>query len=55
MNRLIKLALDRQAQMKNGSYLFSDDDAFIVPRGVGGRLMQLDPSIHHSTAKPTSC
>ena len=52
MNRLIKLALDRQAQMKNGSYLYTDDDAFIVPRGVGGRLMQMDPGIHHSTAKP---
>ena len=52
MNRLIKLALDRQAQMKKGSYLYPDDDAFIVPRGVGGRLMQMDPSVHHSTAKP---
>jgi hypothetical protein len=52
MNRLITLALDRQAQMKKGSYLYPDDDAFIVPRGVGGRLMQLDPSVHHSTAKP---
>jgi hypothetical protein len=52
MNRLIALALDRQAQMRKGAYLYADDDAFIVPRGVGGRLMQLDPSVHRSTAKP---
>jgi hypothetical protein len=52
MNRLIALALDRQAQMKKGAYLYSDDDAFVVPRGVGGRLMQMDPSIHRGTAKP---
>jgi len=52
MNRLIKLAQDRQARMRAGSYLYADDDAFVVPRGVGGRLMQLDPSVHHATAKP---
>ncbi len=38
--------------MKKGAYLYPDDDAFVVPRGVGGRLMQLDPSVHHATAKP---
>jgi hypothetical protein len=52
MNRLIRLAQDRQARMKAGSYLYSDDDAFVVPRGVGGRLMQLDPSVHRATARP---
>ncbi|MGH9256876.1 MAG: alpha/beta hydrolase family protein [Vicinamibacterales bacterium] len=52
MNRLIDLALDRQTRMKNGTHLYGDDDVFVVPKGVGARLMQLDPSIHHSTAKP---
>jgi hypothetical protein len=52
MNKLIDLAVERQARMKNGTYLYHDDDAFVVPRGVGARLMQLDLSIHHSTAKP---
>jgi hypothetical protein len=52
MNRLIDLAMDRQSQMRNGKYVYPDDDAFVVPKGLGARLMQLDPSIHHSTAKP---
>ena len=52
MNRLIDLAMDRQARMRAGTHLYPDDDAFVVPRGVGARLMQLDLSIHHSTAKP---
>jgi hypothetical protein len=52
MNRLIDLARDRQTRMKDAKYLYPDDDAFVVPRGVGGRLMQLDLSVHHSTAKP---
>ncbi len=29
-----------------------DDDVFLVVRGEGARLMELDPSIHHSTVKP---
>jgi hypothetical protein len=52
MSRLIDLALNRQSQMRDGKYLYPDDDAFLVPRGLGARLMQLDPSIHHGTAKP---
>ena len=52
MNRLIDLAMDRQSQMSNGKYLYPDDDAFLVPKGLGARLMQLDLSIHHTTAKP---
>jgi hypothetical protein len=52
MNRLIALALERQARMKEGKYLYSDDDAFVIPRGVGGRLMQLDLTVHHGTAQP---
>ena len=52
MHRLIDLALERQARMKAGTYLYADDDAFVVPRGTGARLMQLDLSVHHATAKP---
>jgi hypothetical protein len=52
MNRLIDVALDKQRRMKAGSYLYADDDAFVIPRGVGGRLMQLDPGIHHRTLEP---
>jgi hypothetical protein len=52
MNRLIGMAQDTQARMKEGRYLYADDDAFVIPRGEGGRLMQLDLGIHHSTRKP---
>jgi pimeloyl-ACP methyl ester carboxylesterase len=44
MNRLIEMA--RAALQKN------DDDVFPVIRGEGARLMELDPSVHHSTLKP---
>ena len=52
MNKLIDRALDKQARMKEGKYAYPDDDVFLVPRGDGARLLQLDLSIHHSTAKP---
>ena len=52
MNRLIDIALGKMKQMKAGAYVYPDDDAFIIVRGGGPRLMQLDPSIHHSTVKP---
>jgi len=44
MNRLIDLA--RAALAKK------DDDVFLVVRGEGARLMELDPSIHHATLEP---
>ena len=46
MNRMIEAALKRQKQIGE------DDDVFLVPRGEGARLMELDPSIHHATLKP---
>jgi hypothetical protein len=46
MSRLIQTALKRQREIGG------DDDVFLVPRGEGARLMELDPSIHHTTAKP---
>ena len=44
MNRLIDLAKAALAK--------KDDDVFLVVRGEGARLMELDPSVHHATVKP---
>lgn len=52
MNRLIDKALAMDRQMKAGKYAYPDDDAFLIVRGDGGRLMQLDPGIHAGTEKP---
>ena len=52
MNKLIDRALERQARMKAGKDQYADDDAFPVYRGEGARLMQLDLTVHHSTAQP---
>lgn len=51
MNRLIDKALAMQRQMKEGNYKYPDDDAFLIVRGAGARLMQLDPGIYDKTAK----
>ncbi|OFW35547.1 MAG: hypothetical protein A3J28_06410 [Acidobacteria bacterium RIFCSPLOWO2_12_FULL_60_22] len=52
MNRLIGLARDKVQRMKSGKDTFPDNDVFLVVRGVGARLAELDPSIHHGTVKP---
>ena len=52
MNRLIDLAKTKLQRMKAGEGTYPDDDVFLVPRGEGARLMELDMSIHHSTVKP---
>ena len=52
MNRLIDLALDKVQRMGDGREFYPDDDVFLIVRGVGARLMRLDPTIHHSTVKP---
>lgn len=52
MNRLIDRALARRKAMKAGTDMYPDDDVFLVVRGDGARLMELDPGIHHATAKP---
>jgi len=49
---LIDKAQAIERQMKDGKYAYPDDDAFLVVRGDGGRLMQLDPTIHPGTVKP---
>jgi len=52
MNRLIDRALAERRAMKAGTAPYPDDDAMVVPRFEGARLMELDPSIHHATVKP---
>jgi pimeloyl-ACP methyl ester carboxylesterase len=52
MNRLIDAALAETKAMKAGTAPYPDDDAMVVTRFEGARLMELDPSIHHGTVKP---
>jgi pimeloyl-ACP methyl ester carboxylesterase len=52
MNRLIDAAAARQKAMKAGSAPYTDDDAMVVARFEGARLMELDPRIHHGTLRP---
>jgi len=52
MNRLIDSSLAELQAMKAGAAPYSDDDAMVVTRFEGARLMELDPSIHHATARP---
>lgn len=52
MNRLISLAQIRMQRMRSGEAVYPDDDVFLVARGNGARLMELDMSVHHSTVKP---
>jgi pimeloyl-ACP methyl ester carboxylesterase len=52
MNRLIDRVVAERQAMKAGKALYPDNDAFVIPRFEGARLMELDPSIHHGTTKP---
>ncbi|OLC76587.1 MAG: hypothetical protein AUH72_18580 [Acidobacteria bacterium 13_1_40CM_4_65_8] len=52
MNRLIAGAHGKLQRMQTDNDAFPDDDVFLVIRGEGARLMELDPAIHHSTLKP---
>jgi pimeloyl-ACP methyl ester carboxylesterase len=52
MNRLIDGARGKLRRMRAGTDTFPDDDVFLVIRGEGARLMELDPTVHHSTLKP---
>jgi hypothetical protein len=51
MNILIHEALQILREIENSDNP-TDDDAFPVARGDNARLLELDPSIHHSTVKP---
>jgi hypothetical protein len=44
MNRLIDLASEKLQR--------TDNDVFLISRGEGARLMEVDLSVHHSTVKP---
>jgi pimeloyl-ACP methyl ester carboxylesterase len=52
MNRLIDAALAKLKRIRTSQAPYPDDDIFLVVRGDGARLMQLDTSVHHSTVKP---
>ena len=52
MNRLIDEATAKLKAMKTAPAPYPDDDAMVVTRFEGARLMELDPSIHHGTLKP---
>jgi hypothetical protein len=52
MNRLIDAAMEKRRQMNSGQAAYADDDVFLVVRGDGARLMQIDTSIHPASLKP---
>ena len=52
MNRLIDKALRERKDMKAGTAPYPDDNIFLVVRGEGARLMELDRTLHHATAQP---
>jgi pimeloyl-ACP methyl ester carboxylesterase len=52
MNRLIDAAQAELKRMKEGKGRYPDDDVFLVVRGEGARLMDIDMSVHHATLKP---
>ncbi len=52
MNRLTDLALEKLKQIEAGTYLYPDNDAFIVPGQAGTRLANHDASIDHATTRP---
>jgi hypothetical protein len=51
MNKLIDDALEKLREIEDGPSP-DDDAAFLVKRGDGARLMELDLSIHHGTLQP---
>jgi hypothetical protein len=52
MNRLIDTAKMKLKKIEAGTGPHPDDDVFVVPRGEGARLVELDPSIDINTVKP---
>jgi hypothetical protein len=47
MNRLIDAAQAESKRLKEGKGAYPDNNVFLVVRGEGARLMDLDVSIHH--------
>lgn len=52
MNRLIDAARGSLQAMKAGTAAYPDDEAMVLVRFEGARLMEIDPSIHHRTRTP---
>jgi pimeloyl-ACP methyl ester carboxylesterase len=52
MNRLIDSARQKLRQVESGKGRFPDDDVFLVMRGQGARLVNLDPTLGDRTARP---
>ena len=52
MNRLIDRALAELKAMRSGTATYPDDNAMVLTRFEGARLMELDPTIHHASLKP---
>jgi hypothetical protein len=52
MNRLIDSAQAKMRRMEGGDDRFPDDDAFVVVRGSGTRMVNLDPGLGDRTAEP---
>jgi hypothetical protein len=52
MNRLVDAALAKLHAMEAGKYYYKDDDAFVIHGSEGGRLAEMDPTIHPGTVKP---
>lgn len=52
MNRLIDTAQARMRRMENGEARFPDDDVFLVVRGSGSRMVNIDPAYGDRTAAP---
>lgn len=52
MNRLIDQALAKRVAMAAGTAPYPDDEAMVLTRFEGARLMELDPRVHPRTLKP---
>jgi hypothetical protein len=52
MNRLVEAALAKLRSIEAGKYYYRDDDAFVIHKSEGGRLSEMDLTIHPGTVKP---
>jgi hypothetical protein len=52
MNRLVDAALAKLRSIEAGKYYYKDDDAFVIHKSEGGRLSEMDLTVHPGTVKP---
>jgi len=52
MNRLIDSAQEQLGRMERGDGRFPDDDVFLVIRGSGARMVNIDPGLGDRTTEP---